>query len=244
VQRAAAARLSQALVPDGWLAVSPAEASAELLNPLVPVNFPGAIFYRKEEAVPVVPQPPARADGPEGEAAGWGREAADLRGAVLDPSFAASTAAGEDVADPAPLLERARLLADQGHLEEARRLWDAALAKDRLNPRAYLLLAAIQQEQGEISDALDALRRAIYLAPDAVMPHFLRGCLLLRQGRRGLGMQCLKTAMHLLSRLPREAVVPDGDGLTAGHLMELAQEYAAIGPVRGDRPRGIHAGQP
>ncbi|MBI4199222.1 MAG: chemotaxis protein CheR, partial [Chloroflexi bacterium] len=40
-QRATVARLQRALVPGGWLAVSPAEASADLLGPLVPVNFPG-----------------------------------------------------------------------------------------------------------------------------------------------------------------------------------------------------------
>jgi len=48
-QRVTVARLHRALLPGGWLVVSPAELSADLFFPLVPVNFPGAIFYRKEE---------------------------------------------------------------------------------------------------------------------------------------------------------------------------------------------------
>jgi chemotaxis protein methyltransferase CheR len=267
VQRAAVARLSHALVPGGRLAVSPAEASAELLNPLVAVSFPGAIFYRRE------------VDGGQGLGDGdWGM-GADSRSLVsgLESLFSASLesgikgngsggllheaqelrldAAGEHDEQrptptpqslsanpqppspvPQPPLDRARFLADQGNLEEARHLCDDALAKDRLNPRAYLLLAAIQQEQGEVPDALDALRRAVYLDPDAVMPHFLQGSLLLRQGKQKQGVRCMETVMRLLGRLPREELLPDGDGLTAGHLMEMAQEYAAIRAGSGIAP--------
>lgn len=226
VQRAAAARLSHALAPGGRLAVSPAEASAELLNPLVAVSFPGAIFYRKEELIAISHQPLAFSHWP----------LAISRETLEQPETAWSEAVSESpavppqppVLGPQPLIERARFLADQGNLEEARHVCDSVLAKDRLNPQAYLLLAAIQQEQGEVPDALDALRRAVYLDPDAVMPHFLRGSLLLRQGKRKQGVLCMETVMHLLGRLPREELLPDGDGLTAGHLMEMAQEYAAI----------------
>src|SRR5207245_1822883 len=47
VQRAVVAQLLRALVPGGWLVVGAVEASAELLRPLVPVTFPGAILFRK-----------------------------------------------------------------------------------------------------------------------------------------------------------------------------------------------------
>ncbi|MBI4381907.1 MAG: protein-glutamate O-methyltransferase CheR, partial [candidate division NC10 bacterium] len=58
-QRATVARLQRALVSEGWLAVSPAEASAELFQPLVSVNFPGAILYRKGGDSAVSYQPSA-----------------------------------------------------------------------------------------------------------------------------------------------------------------------------------------
>ncbi|HEV8455604.1 MAG TPA: CheR family methyltransferase, partial [Gemmatimonadales bacterium] len=56
-QRATVERVHRALLRGGWLAVSPAEASAELLRPLTPVNLPGAILYRKE-APKIAPQAP------------------------------------------------------------------------------------------------------------------------------------------------------------------------------------------
>jgi len=281
VQRAVIARLSRALAPGGWLMVSPAEAAAELFRPLMPVNFPGTIFYRKE------------ATGDQGIGVGgwgglgvrgWGEEIADVRFGILDTVLTASAATAKDdgfqefgadsqeargwdraaanlpadqnqipIPQPLapnpqsptsspypPLLERARLLADQGNLEEARHLCDAALAKDRLNPRVYLLLAAIQQEQGEVSDALGALRRAVYLDPDAVMPHFLLGSLLLRQGKRAQGLLCMNVVTRLLSLLPCDAVLPDGDRLTAGRLLEMAREYVALGAREGERWLGMH----
>jgi chemotaxis protein methyltransferase CheR len=56
-REATVARLRHALVPGGWLAVSPAEASVDLFRPLSPVSVPGALLYRKDP-VSVTPQPP------------------------------------------------------------------------------------------------------------------------------------------------------------------------------------------
>ncbi len=217
-QRAAAARLQRALVPGGWLVVSPAEASSELFSPLTAVNFPGAIFYRK--------MPAARPDVVLPDLA-----------PPLSPHVAAEpvrrrpiAAAPPEKAAPAPVdaatsLHRARALADQGDLERARELCEATLAGDRLNADAHLLLAAIHQERGQLVAALAALRHAIYLVPDSAPAHFLMGSLLMRQGERRRGRRCMETVMSLLTPLPRDEVLAAGDGLTAGRLMETARAY-------------------
>ena len=49
-QRAAVARLARSLVDGGWLGVSAAEGSVDLLRPLAAVSFPDAFLYRKEAA--------------------------------------------------------------------------------------------------------------------------------------------------------------------------------------------------
>ena len=217
-QRAAVARLQRALVPGGWLVVSPAEASSELFSPLAAVNFPGAIFYRK--------MPAARAD-------------------VVLPYFAPPSSphvAAEPVRrspisavapektppvplDPVAELRRARALADQGDLERARALCETTLARDRLDADAHLLLAAIHQERGQLVAALAAVRHATYLAPDSAPAHFLMGCLLMRQGERRRGRRSMETVVGLLTPLPRDEVLAAGDGLTAGRLLETAQAY-------------------
>ena len=228
-QRAALARLTKALVPRGWLAVSPAEASTELVRPLVPDNFPGATLYRKEpasggtlvtqaEAVSpdLLPDPPVLlplAPTP----AGLGPQESP----VTSPSQEQAKARPDAAAD----LQRARILADQGRLEEARRRCEAALVRDRLEPDAHLLLAAICQEQGDLPAALDALRRAIYLAPDSAPAHFLLGSLLFQRRERSRGRRSMETVVSLLSSVPREEPVVGTDGLTAGRLLETAQAY-------------------
>ncbi|HEV8661515.1 MAG TPA: tetratricopeptide repeat protein, partial [Candidatus Methylomirabilis sp.] len=128
----------------------------------------------------------------------------------------------------ATLLRRARTLADRGDLEQARHLCQAAVGRDRLNPEAHFLLAAICQEQGEVSAALEALRRAIYLAPEFAPAHFLQGSLLLRQAKRMQGQRSMETVVRLLRPAPPDEPVPGSDGLTAGRLLEMARAYLEV----------------
>jgi len=214
-QRATVARLREALVTGGWLVVSPAEASAELLRPLVPVQCSGAILYHKEDAGPslacAAEQPPVTSSLTRGESK-----------PVLPDIFAARPNAASH-------LQRARELADQGQLDDARRLCELALERDPLDPDAHLLLAAICQERGEIRTAVEALRSAIYLEPDSAPAHFLLGSLLLRQGEQRRGQRSMEAAVGLLSSLPRDEVVPGTDGLSAGPLLEMARAYLELG---------------
>lgn len=244
-QRAAIARLQQALVPGGWLAVSAAEASAELFRPLAPVNFPNAILFRKA---------PQAADAPEPSAAGVSRLGSGFETSGAELPLPWPSAHGSSIPGPSPVarppeapsdkdgsLVRARALADQGNLEEARRLCEATLRTDRLDPDAYVLLAAIRQEQGDLPAALEALRRALYLAPDSPPVHFLLGTLLLRRGERRRGRRYLETVVDLLRSMSRDEPVPGGGGLTAGRLLETARGYLAVSP-RGDLGRGMSQG--
>jgi chemotaxis protein methyltransferase CheR len=102
-------------------------------------------------------------------------------------------------------------------------LCEAAVARDRLDLEAHLLLAAICQEQGEIPATIEALRRVIYLEPDLASAHFLMGSLLARQGEKSWARRYLTTAVRLLRSVPQDEAVPGGEGLTAGRLLEMAR---------------------
>ncbi|MBI4560529.1 MAG: hypothetical protein HY724_00685 [Candidatus Rokubacteria bacterium] len=153
-QRQTVRRLERSLVPGGWLVVSAAEGSSELLRPLVAVNLPDAILYRKEPASGVKEMPR------------WQQEIAlsdlskppwflpPLAHPVLfeqpvavseeeAPTMPTSDAQVEALQAPSVDLRAARAMADQGDLEQAREACQAALARDRLDPGAYLLLAAM-----------------------------------------------------------------------------------------------------
>ncbi len=226
VRRATVVRLQRALVPGGWLAVSAAEASAELFRTMVPVHWPDAIFYRRPggaELDPVLacatesvsaptlvvapPSLPAPEHEEEVQAAKVAPAAAIPRGSVAEA------------------LSRARELADRGRLSEARGLCEAALSRDRLNAETYVLLATIRQEEGDVPAAIHDLQRALYLAPDLTAAHFALGSLLFRMGRPRLGRRSLETAVRLLEPLPGETPVAGAEGLTAARLRQAAAAY-------------------
>jgi len=230
-QEATVARLQRALLPGGWLVLSPAEASVELCRGLVAVNFPAYIMHRnglaRETAemtsgslqqIPLSPWPDAAPQNTPAETVGASpTAAAPLVARLAEPA--------EFPSENGTSLQRARALADRGQLDEAGRVCEAALARDRLDPEAHLLLATICQEQGKISAALEALRRAIYLAPDSASAHFLLGALLIQQGEHDRGRRSMETVMRLLSSVPRHEAVTGGDGWTAGRLLETAKAY-------------------
>jgi chemotaxis protein methyltransferase CheR len=226
-RRRTASRLAGSLLRGGWLSVAPVEVSVPGLERLETVSL-GDCLLRRKSLRP--------ADVMEGhEPAPWLSTEAPVAGA--DPSHPAEGAvpvpppgrggsdgpepASGSVPDPASLLDRARRSADGGDLEEARRICEDVLARDRLLAEAHLLLAVIRQENGEADAAVESLRRAVYLAPDSAAAQFLLGSLLVRRGRRWAGRRCLETAARLLEAGPGDAVVPDGGGATAGSLLEM-----------------------
>jgi chemotaxis protein methyltransferase CheR len=129
---------------------------------------------------------------------------------------------------PSTALDLARSLADQGDLNEARRMCEAALVREWHDPAAQLLLATIAQEQGDLAAATEALRKAVYLDPDSPLAYFLTGSLLFRQDRRQEGRRALEVAVELLASLSRGTAVPYGHGVTAGQLLDLAREYLTL----------------
>jgi chemotaxis protein methyltransferase CheR len=193
--KAVVGRLQTALADGGWLVVAPAEALAERFRPLVPVNFPQTIFFRKGEgAGPSIASPGRTSAKPTN------LPAPPARAAAKAPARAPATRPEGDGGSPHPagvLLAGARGAADRGDLEEALRLCRGAIAKDRLDAEAHRLLAAIHQERGDVAAAVPALRRAVYLDPDCAEAHLALGHLLVKRGQRRHGLKHLETAARL-----------------------------------------------
>jgi chemotaxis protein methyltransferase CheR len=230
-QVSAAARLQQAILPGGWLALSPAEASADLFPALLPVNFPGAIFFRRPlESHAAAERRPASSAWNSAPAAPPPPPTCPVSyPAAVDRTAVASPTGPREMAHvPSTALDLARSLADQGDLNEARRMCEAALVREWHDPAAQLLLATIAQEQGDLAAATEALRKAVYLDPDSPLAYFLTGSLLFRQDRRQEGRRALEVAVELLASLSRGTAVPYGHGVTAGQLLDLAREYLTL----------------
>jgi chemotaxis protein methyltransferase CheR len=180
--RAATVRaLAGALAPSGWLAVSPLDSTPELEAPLLtPEQASGVRLLRRRDEPAPAPRASATATARRGSAPADARPDQDER--------------------PEPLpsaLERARAAADQGRADVAVELCLRALRDDPLDADAHLLMAAIEEERGDLAAAIAAVRRAIYTAPDSPTAHFRLGTLLLRRGDEIAAHRSLATAAEL-----------------------------------------------
>jgi len=230
-----ASNLYRALVDGGWLIVSPAEASNTLFSSFAPVEFPGAVLYRKTadaEVQPLVGGHPAQ---PLFEAAAPAlplivpAEPAILPVQPTASTTAANFSAGKvgqaqaSQADERRLpLRMARDCANQGKLDEALDWCKQAISADKLNPAHHYLLATILQEQGQPDHAIQSLMRALYLDPDFVLAHFALGNLHQSQGRYRQAQRHFENTLLLLRRHPPDETLTEADGLTAGRLTEIA----------------------
>ncbi len=231
----------RALVDGGWLIVSPTEASNTLLASFTPVEFAGAVLYRKmaDAALSVPPQANSKKSNLQQEESIWwerphGRDRLD-RG-----HEAAPTGAGQEVlqANTSPAIHAAqesapqpderelpsrmaRSCADQGRLSEALEWCERAIAADKLNPAHHYLSATILQEQGQHEIAIQSLIRALYLEPMFVLAHFALGNLHQSQGRYREAQRYFANVLLLLRKRPQDEILPEADGLTAGRLVEI-----------------------
>ncbi|WP_431689134.1 CheR family methyltransferase [Hahella sp. NBU794] len=133
-------------------------------------------------------------------------------------------------ADAAILIARSH--ANRNRLQDAEDWANQAIRLDRLQPAAYWLLASLYIGRSERRQALEALTRVIYLQPDFIMAHYLSGILCLRLGQPERAVRCLRNCRELLASVAPEQPLEEGEGLTAGDLLELVR--GAFDDIAGD----------
>jgi chemotaxis protein methyltransferase CheR len=196
VRAATVRRLAAALAPAGWLGVSPLDSTPELEAPLLePEQTNGVRLLRRCEERAAAS--PSADDGPaRGEDDALGRDATAAPSGAGSPAGEAAPGAPRAASSP-PALERARAAADLGRADAAVTLCLQALRDDPLDAEAHLLMAAVEEERGDLVAAIAAVRRAIYTAPESAAAHFRLGTLLLRRGDEIAARRSLATAAEL-----------------------------------------------
>jgi len=223
----------RALVDGGWLIVSPTEASNRLLSSFAPVEFPGAVLYRKMvNAESQMLKPKSHVSGHQFLQSFMKTEATLplLPVAQTEPdvvTFAIHAPQAERLPVPQTEVDEApsrmaRSCANQGQLSEALEWCEKAITADKMNPSHHYLLATILQEQGQHDIAIRSLMRALYLDPDFVLAHFALGNLHQSQGRYREAQRYFGNVLLLLRNHPQDETLLEADGLTAGRLAEIA----------------------
>jgi Methylase of chemotaxis methyl-accepting proteins len=126
----------------------------------------------------------------------------------------------------------ARILVNQGHIEEAVKWCEKAIAADKLNPKPCFLLAMILLEQGQDKAAVQALKRSLYLSPDFIAAYYLMGTIAVKENRLTDANRYFQQAVLLLAKIPKENPLPELDGMTAGRLSETIQTMLMEGGIK------------
>ncbi len=130
----------------------------------------------------------------------------------------------------AALIKLGRQCADRGDWLGAETYCQQALAYDSLCIEVHYLLAQICEHQGALDSALTAYRRTVYLDRSFVPGRIGMGNIWRQMGRLRDASRHYDIALRQLAQLPALALVPGGEGATAGELVALLnQQLRAIG---------------
>jgi len=115
----------------------------------------------------------------------------------------------------------AKVLANQGKLDEARGICEEAVSADKCNARLHYLLATILEEQKEGDEARASLKKALYLDRNFVLAHFALANLSLRSGKTADARKHFANAAEILPEYKPDDIIPESDGITADRLAKI-----------------------
>jgi chemotaxis protein methyltransferase CheR len=125
--------------------------------------------------------------------------------------------------DPDILLIEAMLLAHSGQLAGAEKVCLRLLQIDELNAGAHYTLALCHETTGDLAEAAEHDRVAIYLDPAFAMPRLHLGLLARRSGKRESARRELSQALILLKREDGARLLLFGGGFNRGTLISLCE---------------------
>jgi chemotaxis protein methyltransferase CheR len=119
----------------------------------------------------------------------------------------------------------AKILANQGKLDEARDFCEEAILADKCNARLYYLLATILGEQKKGDEARASLKKALYLDRDFVLAHFALANLSLQSGKIVDARKHFSHVAEILSGYKPDDIILESEGITAGRLAEIIETF-------------------
>ncbi|MET0404241.1 MAG: CheR family methyltransferase [Cystobacter sp.] len=213
-------RLLAALSPGGWLFLAPAELPFTRGLGLEEQMIEGLPVLRKPlgGVLPVPPppetrRPPSRVSRRAAPSPRVSPPRAPPLAAALPETLAPAAPTGPLVLDT---LAQARAAARAGHFEQAEAF--ARLAAAELSPDAYLLLAMVSEERGDVQGALACVRKALYLEPHLAIGHAMLVALYGQLGQADEAERARRNALRALEGLDDELALRGVEEMTVGGL--------------------------
>ncbi len=234
------------LTDDGWFVVSSSELSSQVFPRFTSVNFEGAVLYNKGKNVvapklpeyvpidekfqpittsPILPLTPSPLHPFSPLPRSADAESPLCFDLLLSTSPTMALAREQPLPTPkessASKIFAIRLLANQGYLAEALTLCNEAIESEKLVSVFYFVRASIHQEMDRSCEAIDSLKRAIYIDPDYVMGHFTLGNLFNQQGNTRNAKRHFKNVLDLLDKCTNDDSPPESEGLSVKYIREI-----------------------
>jgi chemotaxis protein methyltransferase CheR len=243
-------RLYHAAVDGGWLLVGHSEPSA-LFSQFGCHELPGTTVYQKKQVASVIadltlaPVPPAAETQAPSEAAPMPVIKEEIRAADVRPprhsideveqwiSAGRLDDALRELNDHIrfqPDVARTRCLAakvysSQMKLPNASEQIQKALEIEPLNVICHFVQGLIHQETGNTEGAIASYRRCTFLQPDFLLAQYMTALALRRRGEFSHAARLARQLDNALRQMKPSAKIQEGDGLTAGQMLKLVQEW-------------------
>lgn len=121
----------------------------------------------------------------------------------------------------------------EGRYADAARLARLAADAEPLRAALHYLQGLALVSSGQDAEALPPLRRAVYLDPDAGLPHFLLAAALERCGDAAAAAREYRAAAQTLGRDPADATAPELGGRSVRELAAMCARLSTITEERG-----------
>jgi chemotaxis protein methyltransferase CheR len=224
-------RFRQCLVNGGWLIVSPSEASAELFAGFSGVNYPDAVYFKKNDpldALAVARRNQSSADFVKRRSNGILKDDVTRPGTLTSATRSARVTA--DTANIAAAPSGATGRSAKSGRAEAKDRHEVTEAGHIL-PAVYHARALIAIEAGDQHEAIQSLRRLLYLQPDSIIAHYLMGVVRSAQGKHREADRQFEIAKRLLAPMSDDEIVPESEGWSAVYLRDAMRSFPQKGGV-------------
>jgi len=250
--RRVAERLFLTLAEGGWLVTGASDPPLAGEAPFETVVAPAGVFYRRSITArrvfavrhespppaepapwpPVPPSPvpepaPAEPVRPEAEDA-CQDPFARAREALAAGDYARALELARGLEDAASAALRVRAIANREGSHAASQAAEAAAQRHPLAPELHFLHAVLLLDLGRLEEALESVRRVLYLDRSLAAAHFALGSLLRRRGDVEGARRAFRNSAELAGARPPDEPVPLGDGERAGRLAQAAAAEMAL----------------
>lgn len=225
------ARMSQALVPGGYLFLGPSETLRGISDDFELVRSADAFYYRRKPPAPAPVAGPVSAPPPEPEPASRAPitppalegldEVVRLLGAERYGEASSRLEALAEAKQPVGRLLRAVLLLNEGRFEEAERAGQQLLAVRDIEPCAHYLLGLCLEHSGDERAARERYAAAARADPTFALSHLRSGTLARRAGQVAEARVALRMALSLLPQEKPLRLTLFGGGFGRHGLMQV-----------------------